>query len=263
MEAKLILQFKTSLVKNQIHYKNNYRRQRTMMHAPRTIAVMLEPVNNQDLSSSSSSSSSSKNVYNDNWFDRAAINYLSTSVQATTGFKSTSSGYDGLVEAARAAHRVFDPAEQQQIVLQALETAFPSFILGFIRAVLPKSSKFTREYFASFTTVFFAWLVGPCEVRESEFEGRREKNVVYIKKCRFLEESNCVGMCTNLCKGPSQVFVKKSFGMPFYMVPNFEDMSCEMIYGQEPPQPTDDPAFSQPCYKLCKESKRHHQKCAT
>ena len=29
-------------------------------------------------------------------------------------------------------------------------------------------------------------------------------------------------------------------------------MSCEMIFGQEPPSSTDDPALKQPCYKLCK-----------
>lgn len=35
-----------------------------------------------------------------------------------------------------------------------------------IRALLPQS-KFTREFFAVFTTIFFAWLVGPCEVSYS------------------------------------------------------------------------------------------------
>ncbi|KAK1310393.1 hypothetical protein QJS10_CPA08g00256 [Acorus calamus] len=87
-------------------------------------------------------------------------------------------------------------------------------------------------------------------VKESEFEGRREKNVVYIKKCRFLEGTNCVGMCTNLCMMPSQKFIKDSFGMPVNMVPNFEDMSCEMIFGQNPPEAADDPALKQPCYRM-------------
>jgi hypothetical protein len=32
---------------------------------------------------------------------------------------------------------------------------------------------------------------------------------------------------------------------------DFDDMSCEMIFGQEPPSSTDDPALKQPCYKLC------------
>nr|KAJ0191894.1 hypothetical protein LSAT_V11C800426200 [Lactuca sativa] len=68
----------------------------------------------------------------------------------------------------------------------------------------------------------------------------------------FLESTNCAGMCTNLCKIPSQEFIKSSFGVPFNMVPNYEDMSCDMIFGQNPPTLQDDPAFKQPCYKLCK-----------
>ena len=38
--------------------------------------------------------------------------------------------------------------------------------------------------------------------------------------CRFLEEANCVGMCINLCKLPTQSFVKGSLGMPVNMVPS-------------------------------------------
>ncbi|BBH10252.1 Beta-carotene isomerase D27, chloroplastic [Prunus dulcis] len=168
-------------------------------------------------------------VYNDNWFDRMAINHLSQNVQAATGLKNNKSGFESLAEAATAASRKFNPAKQREL----------------LRAILPQS-KFAREYFAIFTTIFFAWLVGPCEVRESELDGRKEKNVVYIKKCRFLEETNCVGMCINMCKMPSQSFIKSSLGTPVNMVPNFDDMSCEMIFGQDPPELSNDPALKQP-----------------
>ena len=37
---------------------------------------------------------------------------------------------------------------------------------------------------------------------------------------------------------------------------DFEDMSCEMVYGQMPPPLEDDPALQQPCFAaLCK---KHH-----
>ncbi|KVH94348.1 protein of unknown function DUF4033, partial [Cynara cardunculus var. scolymus] len=71
-----------------------------------------------------------------------------------------------------------------------------------------------------------------------------------IPSLMFLEEANCIGMCTNLCKMPSQEFMKNNFGIPVNMVPNFDDMSCEMIFGQDPPAQEDDPAFKKPCYKL-------------
>ncbi|WMV47286.1 hypothetical protein MTR67_040671 [Solanum verrucosum] len=129
-----------------------------------------------------------------------------------------------------------------------------------VKMLLPES-KWAREYCAIFTTIFFPWLVGPCEVKESEFNGRKENNVVHIKKCRLLEETNCVGMCTNLCKMPSQLFIKDTLGMSVNMVPNFDDMSCEMIFGQDPPPPDTDPAFMQPCYKLCKLNNKHQTDC--
>ncbi|EYU46537.1 hypothetical protein ABFS82_04G033300 [Erythranthe guttata] len=201
-----------------------------------------------------------KTVYNDNWFDRLAINHLSNALQASTGFKSEKSGYEGLIEAATMASQKFSPIKQREVVMQTLD-AYPKPILSLMKKLLPPS-KFSREFFAAFTTIFFAWLVGPCQVKESEFEGRIEKNVVHIPKCRFLEGTNCVGMCTNLCKMPSQAFIKEFVGVPVNMVPNFDDMSCEMIFGEEPPPQSLDPAFAQPCYKQCKATiKRNHKNC--
>ncbi|KAK1271023.1 hypothetical protein QJS04_geneDACA007471 [Acorus gramineus] len=223
-------------------------------------------------------------VYDDNWFDRLAIHHLSQSVQAATGIKNKKKGYESLIEAATMVAKSFDQKQQQMLVTEALKKAFPKLILSMasplsyfreiqyfnlcglqfqIRVLLPPSM-FSRHYFAIFTTIFFPWLIGPCEVKESEFEGRREKNVVYIKKCRFLEGTNCVGMCTNLCMMPSQKFIKDSFGMPVNMVPNFEDMSCEMIFGQNPPEAADDPALKQPCYRmLCKPKQKHGMHCSS
>ncbi|XP_019453126.1 PREDICTED: beta-carotene isomerase D27, chloroplastic-like isoform X2 [Lupinus angustifolius] len=210
---------------------------------PCVVGVLTRPVTGE---------AAETNVYKDSWFDHIAINHLSKSVQAATGLSNSKSGYESLVEASTMASKEFNHIQQQQVVIQALDRAFPRPILLLIRTLLPQS-KFAREYFAVFTTLFFAWLVGPSEVRESEINGRREKNVVHIKKCRFLEESNCIGMCINLCKMPSQSFVKDSL--------DFEDMSCEMIFGQDPPESNDDPALKQPCYKLCKAKKNHATNC--
>ncbi|KAL3531289.1 hypothetical protein ACH5RR_010611 [Cinchona calisaya] len=231
---------------------------RRFKYSPHVLAFLCRPARN----STQLSTTSSKNVYKDNWFDRIAINHLSHSLQEKTGMRSSKNGYDGLVEAAGMVYRQLGSSKQRELVIQTLEKAFPRPILSTIRDLLPQS-KFAREFYAVFTTVFFAWLVGPCEVVESEFEGRKEKNVVHIKKCRFLEGTNCVGMCTNLCKMSSQMFIKNSLGMPVNMVPNFDDMSCDMIFGQEPPLAINDPAFMQPCFKLCKENKRTHKNCTS
>ncbi|OEL19947.1 Beta-carotene isomerase D27, chloroplastic [Dichanthelium oligosanthes] len=179
-------------------------------------------------------------VYRDNWFDMLAIGYLSRNLQEASGMKNGKDGYEGLIEAALAIAGLFRVDQQWET----------------IKVMMPPS-KFSREYFAAFTTIFFPWLVGPCEVKESEVDGKKEKNVVYIPKCRFLESTNCVGMCTNLCKIPCQNFIQKSLGTAVYMSPNFEDMSCEMIFGQQPPE--DDPALKQPCFRTKCIAKKNQQ----
>ncbi|XP_040384823.1 beta-carotene isomerase D27, chloroplastic [Oryza brachyantha] len=201
-------------------------------------------------------------VYRDNWFDKLAIGYLSRNLQEASGLKNEKDGYESLIDAALAISRIFSLDKQSEIVTRALEIAFPSYILTMIKVMMPPS-RLSREYFAAFTTIFFPWLVGPCEVMESEVDGRKEKNVVYIPKCsRFLESTNCVGMCTNLCKIPCEKFIQDSLGMNVYMSPNFEDMSCEMIFGQQPPE--DDPAFKQPCLRTkCIAQQNHGVNCST
>ncbi|CAD5193530.1 unnamed protein product [Musa acuminata subsp. malaccensis] len=212
-----------------------------------------------------------KTTYKDNWFDRLAIRYLSRSLQATTGISNNKEGYESLVEAAIMICKKVDAKAQQDLVIQSLHSALPVIILTMasysstffimIKILLPQST-FTREIFAAFTTLFFPWLVGPCQVRKSEVKGKTEKNVVYIPKCRFLESTNCVGMCTNLCKVPSQKFIQDSLGMPVYMVPNFEDLSCEMVFGQQPP--LHDPTLKQPCYhKSCITKQKHGVNCSS
>ncbi|GJN25251.1 hypothetical protein PR202_gb13052 [Eleusine coracana subsp. coracana] len=154
----------------------------------------------------------------------------------STGMKNGKDGYEGLIEAALTISAIFRVDKQWETVANALERAFPSYILTM-------ASAFSR-------------------VRESEVDGSKEKNVVYVPKCRFLESTNCVGMCTNLCKTPCQTFIRDSFGMPVYMSPNFEDMSCEMIFGQEPPE--DDPALKQPCFATeCIAKQNHRINCST
>ena len=56
-------------------------------------------------------------------------------------------------------------------------------------------------------------------------------------------------MCVNMCKVPTQEFFTEKFGIPLTMTPNFEDLSCKMIFGQIPLNPADDPDHNQPCLK--------------
>ena len=64
--------------------------------------------------------------------------------------------------------------------------------------------QWSAEANALITTAFFGWLVGPMdlEVLDVDFKGKQERwrSKVQIKKCRYLEQSGCVGMCVNMCK---------------------------------------------------------------
>jgi hypothetical protein len=47
---------------------------------------------------------------------------------------------------------------------------------------------------------------------------------------------------------PTQDFFTDQFGLPLTMNPNFEDLSCEMIFGVRPPPIEQDTVYNQPCF---------------
>ncbi|KAF5930448.1 hypothetical protein HYC85_031321 [Camellia sinensis] len=203
---------------------------------PRILSVLKRPTDHVVEKQSSSTTVD----YNDNWFDLIAINHLSHCLQSTTGLRNNKSGYEGLVEASRMALRKYDPIRQRQIAMKAIVKAFPTPMVAMASSSL--SSPFFHCYMVFIVIPQFKTI-------PSEF-------------CRLLEESNCVRMCINLCKMPTQTFIKDYLGMPLNKVPNYDDMSCDMIYGQDPPPATEDPAFKQPCYNLCKEKQKHNTRCS-
>ena len=78
------------------------------------------------------------------------------------------------------------------------------------------------------------------------FRPKKKKN--RIKKCRYLQESGCVGLCTNLCKRPTEAFFADAFGLPLTMEPDFETLECTMRFGQAPPPIEEDAVYNQPCF---------------
>jgi len=135
-------------------------------------------------------------------------------------------------------------------------SGFPA-VPPWFRKLFPYS-KWGAEVNALITPMFFAWLVGPMETVEVDVEQPggggtlTQRSGVKIEKCRYLAESGCAAMCVNLCKSPCQTFFTNELGMPLYMEPNFEDGSCLMVFGQQPPALDDDPCISkQPCLGDC------------
>jgi hypothetical protein len=173
---------------------------------------------------------------------------FTTKMEEFTGTTTSLEGYDGLVDISRKVMEGRNSQEIRAAVRQVLLSTLPPGAPDRFRKWFPPT-KWSCEFNAFITVPVFQWLVGPCEIVDTEVNGVQQKSLVKITKCRYLENSGCVGMCVNMCKLPTQDFFTKEFGLPLTMNPNFEDMSCEMIYGQMPPPLEKDPAFQQPCFK--------------
>lgn len=192
-----------------------------------------------------------KTVYHDNAIDRLLIGLLSLKLSQAVGRKTKLSGYAGFVDLSKQIMQGRNAQAQHEMVATILSSVVPSPILWVIRT-LSSPSQWVCESNAWFATTMFQWLVGPCELKTVEITGadgqlRQQNSGVQISKCRYLEDSGCVGLCVNLCKIPTQRFFTEGFGIPLTMVPNFEDFSCEMIFGQPPPPLQDEDCYQQPC----------------
>ena len=200
-----------------------------------------------------------KTIYADNAIDRAFIWLFARKMSQAVGQKTDRSGYDGFVDLSHRIMRGRNAQEQQQVVGVVLRSLMPSPVLYLIRTLV-SPTRLVCELNAWFATKLFVWLVGPCEVRmvtitNSDGSTHDQRSNVHIEKCRYLEQSQCVGMCMNMCKLPTQQFFTDDFGIPVTLVPNFEDYSCEMTFGQIPPNVSTEEAYHEPCLAACPTAK--------
>ncbi|KAL3153485.1 hypothetical protein ABBQ38_011816 [Trebouxia sp. C0009 RCD-2024] len=190
-------------------------------------------------------------TYHDNAIDKFFINYFASKMSKQLGDAPYEPGYDGFVELSKQIMSGRNSKQQQQAVLGVLEALMPPNAPATFRRLFP-FKQWTAELNAAITQKFFAWLVGPLKVQETEvdYKGQKQtwKSGVQIKKCRYLEQSGCKGMCINMCKIPTQTFFTDTFGLPLTMKPNFEDLSCEMVFGETPPPIHLDEVYNEPCF---------------
>ncbi len=194
-----------------------------------------------------------KDEYKDNLVDRMFIWLFSLKMSQALGKGTEIDGYEGFVDLSKQIMQGRNAQEQQIIVAKVLQSLVPSPALWAIRTFF-SPTRLVCVLNAWFASKMFEWLVGPCELAEAEIileDGtvRSQPSAVQIKKCRYLVDSGCVGMCVNMCKVPTQEFFTKKFGIPLTMTPNFEDLSCKMIFGQIPLTQESDPDHHQPCLK--------------
>ena len=93
----------------------------------------------------------------------------------------------------------------------------------------------------------FGFLVGPATLNRRS-DG--EIGGLVVEKCKFLQESNCKGMCLNSCKLPAQSLFGE-LGLPLRVSPNFETQECQWSFGEAAPPPADDPTWPKGCVQGC------------
>ncbi|GMN31280.1 hypothetical protein TIFTF001_003187 [Ficus carica] len=201
-----------------------------------------------------------KTKYNNGFFDRALMMFFvhkmekfASPVKAKEKKWLWEYDYGSLVDVSKRVMQGRSRLLQREVVREVLLSMMPPGAPAQVdfRKLFPPT-KWTAEFNAAFTIPFFHWLVGPSEVIQVEVNGVKQRSGVRIKKCRYLENSGCVGMCLNMCKIPTQDFFTNEFGLPLTMIQNFEDMSCELVYSQVPSPFEEDEVSKQPCFsEIC------------
>ena len=101
---------------------------------------------------------------------------------------------------------------------------------------------------ALFTPPFFKFLVGPnrVDLREDGALGG-----VYVERCRFLEETDCKGLCLHMCKVPTEEFFRETLGLEMSMVPDFDTYECRLSFGLTPKSIEEDETVPRGCIEGC------------
>jgi len=182
--------------------------------------------------------------------------------QSDRAWDDGAESYRGMVEISR---RILAQSQSGEDAAARVISGFPE-VPPWFRALFPYSV-WGAKLNARITPAFFRWLVGPCEPTAVEIETspgvvEEVESGVLIRRCRYLAESGCKGMCVALCKTPTQRFFTEQLGMPLTMTPNFETLECTMAFGRAPPADVlADEVSRQACWGDCPSALPELERC--
>ncbi|KAL9239765.1 hypothetical protein vseg_014056 [Gypsophila vaccaria] len=218
-------------------------------------------------SCSSSSSSSPSNlvhdpelgprprpVYKPTWLDDFFLNSFRHKLAEENGWDSNKDGYDGMIELANGLLIGRTKQQATDAAVRILKSIFPPFLLDLYRTLITPigGGKIAAIMVAKVTALTCQWLMGPCSVNSINLpDGSACQSGVLVERCKYLEESKCVGVCINTCKLPTQTFFNDEMGIPLLMEPNFKDYSCQFSFGVPSPARENDPSIKEPCLEIC------------
>ncbi|XP_020594349.1 beta-carotene isomerase D27, chloroplastic-like, partial [Phalaenopsis equestris] len=91
--------------------------------------------------------------------------------------------------------------------VRILKSLFPPLITVLFKMLIAPigGGQLGSMMVARVTALFCQWLMGACSVNTIELpDGSSCSSGVFVEKCKYLEESSCVGICINTCKLPTQ-----------------------------------------------------------
>ncbi|XP_078159247.1 beta-carotene isomerase D27 isoform X1 [Carex rostrata] len=200
--------------------------------------------------------------YKPGLLDNIFLNFFRNKMVQEVGWDSEKAGYDGLIEVAHHLMKGKSNQETQLSAVRVLKSLFPAWLLVLFKMLVAPiaDGKVASMMNARATAFSCKWLMGPCSVNSVVLpDGKSCSSGVFVEKCKYLEESKCIGICINTCKIPTQTFFRDYMGVELYMEPNFEDYSCQFNFGVPAVSPTDDKALKEPCLEICTNANRRRE----
>ncbi|KAK3194294.1 hypothetical protein Dsin_025604 [Dipteronia sinensis] len=206
---------------------------------------------------------SERKEYRPGVIDDLLLNSFRQKLAQEVGLDSEKPGYDGMIELANALlMKGKTNSDTRDAAIRILASFFPPLVLNLFRTLISPiaEGKLAAVMVARVTALTCQWLMGTCEVNSVDLpDGSSCQSGVFVERCKFLEESKCVGVCINTCRIPTQTFFKDYMGIPLLMEPNFSDYSCQFKFGVLPPLPEDDTILKEPCLEICPTSRRRKE----
>ncbi|PAN17083.1 hypothetical protein GQ55_3G100600 [Panicum hallii var. hallii] len=201
--------------------------------------------------------------YRPSFADNLLLAFFRSKMVEEVGWDSEKPGYAGLMEVAnRLMVKGKSASETEQAAVRVLQSLFPPLLLVLYKALLAPiaNGQLASMMLARATALSCQWLMGTCSVNSVTLpDGKSWSSGVFVEKCKYLEESKCLGICINTCKLPTQTFFKDHMGVDLYMEPNFEDYSCQFNFGVPPPPLDADKALKEPCLDICTNARRRRE----
>ena len=195
-------------------------------------------------------------IYNENILDKFLLNIFRNIVRKEINYRSETEGIKGLLEEGR--HYMLStegtPENQHKFVKNALSALLtpilPPFYRIFMSGIIPckenndpkwlieltdnirnslsiknqqkfqSGKQFGPFFYAPFftsvvTPIFLNFLVGPSQIN---YRKNGKLGGIIVEKCKFLQESNCKGLCLHQCKLPAQQFFQDKVAIEHHEV---------------------------------------------